>query len=79
MRDKTPYIRAYLLNDGVIYEGFLSNYSCDPNEENPEIYLIGYICYSYASNELANNYGDWNAGVLLKRSDISRLEILSVY
>jgi hypothetical protein len=77
-RDKTPYIRAYLLNDGVIYEGFLSDYSCDPNEENREIYLIGYICYSYASNELANNYGDWNAGVLLKQSDISRLEILSV-
>lgn len=78
-RDKAPYIRAYLLNEGVIYEGFLSNYSCDPNEENPEIYLIGYICYSYAGNELANNYEDWNAGVLLKRSDISRLEILAVY
>ncbi|MDH7578468.1 MAG: DUF6338 family protein [Bacillota bacterium] len=76
--DDYIFVRVYLDNERVIYDGFLNAYDSDPNNQERNIYLIGYRCFSYDGDEIANNYGNWKTGVLIKGDRISRLEFMEL-
>lgn len=73
-----PFVRVYLENERVIYDGFVRAYTVDPNEGSQEIYLIGYRSFSYDGVLLEDHYGEWRYGVLIKKDSFSRMEFLDI-
>lgn len=73
-----PFVRVYLENERVIYDGFVRAYTTDPNEDSQEIYLIGYRSFSYEGDLLDDYYGKWGYGVLIKKDSFSRMEFLDI-
>lgn len=77
-RDKgSVFIRVYLDEEQIIYDGFVKAFTSDPNVLERDIYLMGFRSFSYNGELLEDYYGNWSVGVLISANRISRLENLS--
>ncbi|KAB3534504.1 hypothetical protein F8154_08830 [Alkaliphilus pronyensis] len=70
------WIRIYLPNDQIIYQGKLRKYEEKENRENYYIILSNYTIYNYDAKCIFDNTDIINEWVAVNTKDISRIELL---
>lgn len=70
------WVRVYLYEQDLLYEGKLENYTIDPEESNREILLTSYTSYSIKTKDKIEEYDDDRKTVLINCKDLVNIEIL---
>lgn len=70
------WIRVYLYEQNLLYEGKLLNYTIDPEDNNKEVLLGAFTSYNLESKDIIEEFDDDKKMVLVSCKDISNIEIL---
>lgn len=70
------WVRVYLCDENLIYEGKLIVYTMDPDDKEREILLSSYSSYYFNDREGIEEYDDDKKTVLIKCTNIRNIEIL---
>lgn len=73
---KGAWVRVYLYEHNILYEGKLENYTIDPEENNREILLTSYTSYTIDTKDIIEEYDDDRKMVLINCKDLVNIEIL---
>ncbi len=70
------WVRVYLYDQNILYEGKLLNYTIDPEEEKREILLGSFTSYNINDKKEIEVYSDNKKMVLINCNELTNIEIL---
>lgn len=70
------WVRVYLYDQNILYEGKLLNYTIDPEEERREILLGAFASYNINDKQEIESYNEDRKTVLINCNELTNIEIL---
>lgn len=70
------WVRVYLYDKNILYEGKLLNYTIDPEEERREILLGAFASYNIDDKNEIESYDEDRKMVLINCNELTNIEIL---